>query len=134
MKWTKFCTSASGFSRIGVRSFPWKTQRSLSGTPPKFARVGRRSIRLTSDLDSRRPQQSAASGLPLYQAHGGWASIGATVLVGYSLKGDLRKKGLSLFAVGSYSRLLNDARDNPYTAIRGTPNQWVGGGGLAVMF
>jgi outer membrane scaffolding protein for murein synthesis (MipA/OmpV family) len=80
------------------------------------------------------PAQSAASGLPAYQAHGGWASVGATLLLGHSLRGDLRKSGLSLFAVGSYTRLLNDARYNPYTSIRGTPNQWVGGGGLAIMF
>ena len=80
------------------------------------------------------PGQSAASGLPLYQAHGGWASVGATLLLGYSLRGDLRRSGLSLFAVGGYTRLLNDAQYNPYTSIRGTPNQWVGGGGLAVMF
>lgn len=80
------------------------------------------------------PGQSAASGLPLYQARGGWANVGATLLLGHSLRGDLRKSGLSLFAVGSYTRLLNDARYNPYTSIRGTPNQWVGGGGLAIMF
>jgi outer membrane protein len=80
------------------------------------------------------PGQSAASGLPLYPTHGGWASVGTTLLLGYSLRGDLRKGGLSLFAVGSYSRLLNDARYNPYTAIRGSPNQWVGGGGVAFMF
>jgi outer membrane protein len=80
------------------------------------------------------PGQSAASGLPLYPAHGGWASVGTTLLLGYSLRGDLRKGGLSLFAVGNYSRLLNDARYNPYTAIRGSPNQWVGGGGVAFMF
>lgn len=80
------------------------------------------------------PVQSVASGLPLYQAHGGWASVGATLLLGHSLTGDLRRNGLSLFIVGNYSRLLDDARDNPYTAIRGTPNQWVGGGGIAFKF
>ena len=80
------------------------------------------------------PAQSAASGLPLYQARGGWASVGPTLLLGYSLRGDLRESGISVFAVGSYTRLLNDARYTPYTSIRGTPNQWVGGGGLAIKF
>ena len=78
--------------------------------------------------------QSLASGLPLYQAHGGWASVGGTMLLAHSLSGDLRKGGFSIFAVGGYTRLLNDARYNPYTAIRGTPTQFVGGGGLAFTF
>jgi outer membrane scaffolding protein for murein synthesis (MipA/OmpV family) len=80
------------------------------------------------------PGQSAASGLPIFQAHAGWASVGTTLLLGYSLRGDLRKRGLSVFAVGGYTRLLNDARFNPYTAIRGSADQWIGGGGIAFMF
>jgi outer membrane scaffolding protein for murein synthesis (MipA/OmpV family) len=80
------------------------------------------------------PTQSAASGLPLYHARGGWMNVGATMLLGYSLRGDLRKRGLSLFVLGGYTRLLNDARDNPYTSIRGTPTQWLGGGGIAYTF
>jgi outer membrane scaffolding protein for murein synthesis (MipA/OmpV family) len=80
------------------------------------------------------PAQGTASGLPLYQARGGWASVGATAIVGYSLGGDLRKGGFTLVAVAGYTRLLNDAANNPYTAIRGNPSQFVGGGGIAFTF
>jgi len=79
-------------------------------------------------------QQSLGSGLPLYQARGGWASMGGTLIMGYSLSGDLRKGGFSLVGIAGYTRLLNDARDNPYTAIRGTPSQFVAGGGIAYTF
>jgi outer membrane scaffolding protein for murein synthesis (MipA/OmpV family) len=54
--------------------------------------------------------------------------------MGYSLAGDLRKGGFSLVGIAGYTRLLNDARDNPYTAIRGTPAQFVAGGGIAYTF
>ncbi|WP_206238446.1 MipA/OmpV family protein [Novosphingobium terrae] len=80
------------------------------------------------------PAQSFASGLPLYRAKGGWASVGATMVVGYSLSGDLRKGGFSLVGIAGYSRLLNDASDNPYTSIRGSPTQLVGGAGIAFTF
>lgn len=80
------------------------------------------------------PTQSASSGLPMYQARGGWASVGATLIAGYSLSGDLRKGGFTLVAIGGYTRMLNDARDTPYTSLRGTPAQWVGGAGVAFTF
>jgi outer membrane scaffolding protein for murein synthesis (MipA/OmpV family) len=80
------------------------------------------------------PLQSANSGLPLYNAHGGWASVGGTAILGYSLGGDLRKGGFTLVLIGGYTKLLNDARNNPYTAIRGSPNQLVGGAGIAFTF
>ncbi|MCC6828389.1 MAG: MipA/OmpV family protein [Novosphingobium sp.] len=80
------------------------------------------------------PAQSAASGLPLYRAKGGWASLGGGALVGYDLDGDLRNGGFALFALGGYQRLLNDARANPYTAIRGSADQWTAGAGIAYTF
>lgn len=80
------------------------------------------------------PVQSAASGLPQYQAKAGWDSVSAGLLVGWDLSGDLGDGGFALFAAGSYSRMLNDAKDTPYTSIRGTANQWVGGLGVAYTF
>jgi outer membrane scaffolding protein for murein synthesis (MipA/OmpV family) len=80
------------------------------------------------------PQQSAASGLPVFQAGSGWASLGALMLAGYDLVGNLLDGGPSVFVIGSYTRLLNDARRNPYTAIRGSANQWMVGGGVAYTF
>lgn len=80
------------------------------------------------------PAQSAASGLPQFQAKGGWDRMSAGMLVGWDLSGDLRDGGIALFAIGSYSRMLNDARDTPYTAIRGDADQWLAGAGVAYTF
>jgi outer membrane scaffolding protein for murein synthesis (MipA/OmpV family) len=80
------------------------------------------------------PAQSAASGLPEYEAGGGWDSVTAGLLVGWDLSGDLRDGGAALFSLASYSRMLNDARDTPYTAMRGDADQWLVGGGLAYTF
>ncbi len=80
------------------------------------------------------PGQSGNSALPLYRAKAGWASVGALVLAGYDLDGNLLNGGPSLFVLGSYTRLLNDARRTPYTAIRGSASQWMVGGGVAYTF
>jgi len=80
------------------------------------------------------PQQSARSGLPQFAGHGGWTRIGASALVGYDLNGNLLDGGLAVFALGSYSRLRDDARRTPYTAIRGDAAQWNLGLGLAYTF
>lgn len=80
------------------------------------------------------PAQSAASGLPQYQADGGWDSVSTGLLVGWDLSGDLRDGGLAIFAVGSYSRMLGDAKDTPYTSLRGDADQWLAGAGVAYTF
>jgi outer membrane scaffolding protein for murein synthesis (MipA/OmpV family) len=80
------------------------------------------------------PGQSLASGLPGYNAKGGWDSVNTSVLLAYDLSGDVRDGGLSLFGVANYSRMLNDAKDTPYTSIRGDANQWVFGAGVAYTF
>lgn len=78
--------------------------------------------------------QGAASGLPLYGAKGGWASVGGGALIGYDLDGNLLNGGFALFALGGYQKLLNDAKRNPYTSIRGSANQWTVGAGVAYTF
>lgn len=80
------------------------------------------------------PTQSAGSGLPQYEARGGWDSVTAGLVVGWDLSGDLRDGGFALFSLASYSRMLNDARDTPYTSLRGDADQWVIGGGVAYTF
>lgn len=82
------------------------------------------------------PAQSAASTgvLPTYQARGGWVSYGANALVGLDLDGDLTNGGLAVFALGSYNRLMNDAKRTPFTSVRGDANQWFGGAGVAFTF
>jgi len=44
---------------------------------------------------------------------------------------DFFNGGFGLIVIGNYSRLLNDAKDSPNTAIKGNANQWfsaIGGG------
>lgn len=80
------------------------------------------------------PAQSATSGLPQYQAGAGWDSVSAGFLVGWDLSGDMRDGGIALFAGASYTRMLNDAKASPYTSIRGSADQWLGGAGIAYTF
>jgi outer membrane scaffolding protein for murein synthesis (MipA/OmpV family) len=80
------------------------------------------------------PVQSLRSGLPVYNARGGWKDWRASLLVGQVLTGDLRRPRLSAFAGLSYSRELGDFARAPIVAIRGSPNQWLVAGGLAYSF
>jgi outer membrane protein len=80
------------------------------------------------------PAQAAASGLPQFAAKGGWASLGVNALAGYDLDGNVLNGGFALFAITSYSRLIEDARQTPWTAIRGRPGQWLMGAGVGYTF
>lgn len=80
------------------------------------------------------PGGSAASGLPVYQARGGWRRIGGSALAAFDLDGDLTNGGISVVTFGNYSRLINDAEFSPIVSIRGSRHQWTGGLGLAYIF
>ncbi|WP_404482350.1 MipA/OmpV family protein [Novosphingobium sp. BL-52-GroH] len=80
------------------------------------------------------PEQSVASSLPVYRGKSGWDSVNTSLLLAYDLSGDVRDGGFSLFGAANYSRMLNDAKDTPYTSLRGDANQWVIGGGVAYTF
>ena len=80
------------------------------------------------------PAQSAASGLPQFQAEGGLESVGANLLVALDLDGNLANGGFGLFAMGGYSRLFGDAKDTPYTSLRGSADQFFGGVGFGYTF
>ncbi len=80
------------------------------------------------------PAQSLASGLPLYTADGGWTKAGATVLLGFDFDGDLTNGGLAAVLIGGHSRMLGDAKDSPYTSIRGSAGQWFGAVGIGYTF
>ena len=77
------------------------------------------------------PTQSAASGLPQFAADSGWTKAGATMLLAFDFDGDLTNGGLSAVLIGGHSRMLGDAKQTPYTSIRGSTGQWFGavGGG-----
>ena len=77
---------------------------------------------------------SAASGLPVFDADGGWKSYGATLLGGVDLSGDARDGGWGTFALVSYSRLTGDAKRSPVTSIRGDADQWFLAAGVSYTF
>ncbi len=80
------------------------------------------------------PAQAIASGLPSYAADAGFNKLGATMIGGFDLDGDLTNGGLALFAIGGYSRMIGDAADSPYVAQRGDADQWMVGAGIGYTF
>lgn len=80
------------------------------------------------------PAQSAASGLPQYNAKGGWDSWNVGLLGGYDLNGNILDGGFAVFGLANYGRMLNDAKDTPFTSIRGKTSQWTFGGGVTYTF
>jgi outer membrane scaffolding protein for murein synthesis (MipA/OmpV family) len=79
------------------------------------------------------PTQSLASGLPTYNAHGGWKNYSVGGFATYSLTGNLLH-GIKIVAGGTYTRELGDFSYSPIVRIAGSPNQWIGAAGLAYTF
>ncbi len=79
------------------------------------------------------PAGSLASGLRPFQADGGFKNWSVNLFGSHAVTGDLLQ-GLSVFAVGSYSRLQDDFKRSPIVADAGSPNQWFGVVGLAYSF
>lgn len=79
------------------------------------------------------PAQSLASGLPVYNARGGWKNYSLGAVATYSITGDLLQ-GWKVVAGGTYRRLLNDYGDSPLTRIAGSRDQWLGAVGVAYTF
>lgn len=80
------------------------------------------------------PNGSAASGLPQFNADGGWKNLSAGLAGAVDLDGDLTNGGFAIFAAANYSRLLGDFKDAPTTSIRGSANQFVGALGIGYTF
>lgn len=80
------------------------------------------------------PAQSAASGLPQFEADGGLNSGSLTAILNYDLSGNTLDGGFSIYGVAGYSRLFGDGEDTPYTALRGNADQFIGGLGVAYTF
>ena len=76
----------------------------------------------------------ASDVLPGFQADGGFEKLGANLLVGIDLNGNVADGGLSLVALGGYSRLVGDAADSPFTSIRGDADQFLIAGGIGYTF
>lgn len=77
---------------------------------------------------------SIASGLPQFDAGGGWKSYGASLLGGVDLSGDARDGGWGVYSFVSYSRLTGDAKRSPVTSLRGDADQWFLAGGISYTF
>ena len=80
------------------------------------------------------PGQSSASGLPQFDAKGGWDKVNFGTIVTWDLSGDVRDGGFATFVLANYSRMLNDGADTPYTDLRGKATQLMGGVGIAYTF
>jgi len=80
------------------------------------------------------PAQSAASGLPVFNGSGGINRIGTNATVAVDLDGNALNGGFNIFTVAGYSRMLNDGARNPFTAVRGNPNQFLIGLGVGYTF
>jgi outer membrane scaffolding protein for murein synthesis (MipA/OmpV family) len=77
---------------------------------------------------------AAADRLPVFNAGGGFDKLGANLLTAVDFDGDLTNGGLAGFLIGGYSRMQGDAADTPFTAIRGSRDQWFIGAGLGFTF
>lgn len=80
------------------------------------------------------PQQSADTGLPEFTAEGGLNSLGINAIATVDLDGNVLNGGLNVFGVAGYSRLVGDAADTPFTSIRGSADQFLGGIGIGYTF
>lgn len=75
------------------------------------------------------PAGSLASGLPAFDAEGGFKDVGVALSARYQLS-----DRWSLLAFGGYSRLLGDFAESPIVAIEGSADQFSGGIGVALAF
>ena len=80
------------------------------------------------------PAGSLASGLPVFKARGGFNKVGARLLLGFDLDGDITNGGPAVFVVAGYTRMLGDAKRTPLTSIRGSADQLLGVAGFAYTF
>lgn len=79
-------------------------------------------------------QQSTDTGLAQFSADGGLDSVGTLAIITLDLDGNALNGGFSLYGIGGYSRLVGDGADTPYTSVRGSADQFIGGLGLAYTF
>lgn len=80
------------------------------------------------------PADAAATGLAQFTADGGLNSLGALGIMTFDLDGNLLNGGFNIYTVAGYSRLIGDAADTPFTAERGSANQFIGGLGIGYTF
>ena len=120
----------SGIWQPTVSYFTPLSQKAAVGV---FASGERAAGKYAGTYFSVSPQQSLASGLPVYNARGGWKNWSLGVAGTYVLSGDLLHGWKAVGGV-NYRRLLNDYADSPLTSIAGSRTQWLGAVGVAYTF
>ena len=80
------------------------------------------------------PAGSAASGLPVYNAHGGLKDWNFGAFTARDLNGNFLDGGLAIAVGAQFSKLYGSAAESPITRLRGERSQWIFGGGLAWVF
>ncbi|MFO6446008.1 MipA/OmpV family protein [Erythrobacter sp. NE805] len=80
------------------------------------------------------PAQATATGLPQFRADGGLNRIGTTATLAYDLDRNPLNGGWSLTGVAGAGRMIGDSARTPYTRLRGDPNQFILGAGVAFTF
>lgn len=69
-----------------------------------------------------------ASPLPAFEPDGGgFTRAGATLLLAFDANGEIADGGLGFAIVAGYSRMLGDAKDTPFTSVRGSADQFLAG-------
>lgn len=79
------------------------------------------------------PSGSLASGLPQFDAEGGFKHWRLGLFGNQSISGDLTH-GWSIFGAGLYTHLSGDFADSPIVDMRGSASQWFGALGVAYTF
>jgi outer membrane protein len=104
---------------------PATPQLTLSGGP----RVTLASTAATAPYFSVTAEQSAASGLPVYDAGGGMRSFGAGAQARYEWSSQW-----ATYVFFEYKRLTGDAANSPIVTLRGSPDQLQAGIGVTYSF
>jgi MipA family protein len=80
------------------------------------------------------PAGSTASGLPVYNARGGFKQASVGAFTARDLSGNILDGGFAVGVGAMYSKLYGSAAKTPITALRGKSSQWIFGGGLTYTF
>jgi len=125
----------SGVHRSGIwqPTVNYLTPLSLKAAVGLFASAERAETGYAQTYYGVTPAQAVVSGLPAFNARGGWKNWTVGGLATYALTGDLLH-GFKLVAGGTYRRQLNDFADSPLVSVAGSRNQWMGALGLAYTF
>jgi len=120
----------SGIWQPSVNYFTPLSTKAAVGLFATAERVGRGYARRYFSIT---PDQSTASGLPVYNARAGWKDWSVGGLATYSITGNLLK-GWKVVGGLTYGRMVNDFGDSPIVAQAGSRGQWLSALGLAYTF